>query len=144
MTTIAFDGRTLAADTLTTDNWGLKGYTCKILLGNNFVAGGSGSLSQILKWFDNAKNTSDIIEYGYPDYEKDENGPSFLLVTNGQLYTHIEGLFLPNARPYHAVGSGRDYALAAMYCGKTAEEAVHIAMKFDNGTGGSVDTWSLS
>jgi ATP-dependent protease HslVU (ClpYQ) peptidase subunit len=38
-----------------------------------------------------------------------------------------------------ATGSGRDYALAAMHCGKTAREAVEIACLFETGCGNGVD-----
>jgi ATP-dependent protease HslVU (ClpYQ) peptidase subunit len=40
---------------------------------------------------------------------------------------------------FHALGSGRDFALAAMYLGKNAREAVEIAMEFDLETGKGVD-----
>jgi hypothetical protein len=39
-------------------------------------------------------------------------------------------------------GSGGDYALGAMAAGKTAREAVEIAMRFDAFTGFGIDTWS--
>jgi ATP-dependent protease HslVU (ClpYQ) peptidase subunit len=46
--------------------------------------------------------------------------------------------------PQTAIGTGRDYALAAMHCGSTAAEAVAIAALFDPGTGGGVDTVTLT
>lgn len=77
---------------------------------------------------------------GYPDYDKEKNDPSILLVdrATGKVYRHVASLFMPCSRAYHAVGSGRDFALAAMACGRSAHEAVDIAMAFDNGTGGKV------
>ena len=39
MTTVAWDGKTLAADTLATDPWGLKDYRNKIIRGRNWIAG---------------------------------------------------------------------------------------------------------
>jgi hypothetical protein len=44
-----------------------------------------------------------------------------------------------SVRPPCAIGSGMDFALAAMACGKTAAEAVEIAARFDPNTGGRVD-----
>jgi hypothetical protein len=38
-----------------------------------------------------------------------------------------------------AVGSGRDYAMAAMALGHTARVGVEIASRFDPGTGNGVD-----
>jgi ATP-dependent protease HslVU (ClpYQ) peptidase subunit len=44
---------------------------------------------------------------------------------------------------FYAIGSGRVPALVAMTCGKTAAEAVKIAMMFDPHTGGKVQTVRL-
>lgn len=41
--------------------------------------------------------------------------------------------------PFFAHGSGRDYAMAAMACGKSAKDAVEIAGRFDNGCGMGID-----
>lgn len=43
----------------------------------------------------------------------------------------------------YATGSGRDFALAAMYLGKTAKEAVEIASLFDTDCGNGVDVMTL-
>lgn len=40
---------------------------------------------------------------------------------------------------FYATGSGRDFAIAAMHCGRTAKEAVEIACLYDVYSGGSVD-----
>lgn len=42
--------------------------------------------------------------------------------------------------PFYADGSGWEIALGAMAAGATAEEAVHIASRYDTKTGGSVTT----
>lgn len=43
-----------------------------------------------------------------------------------------------------AIGSGRDFALAAMYLGKSAREAVEIACVFEQGCGNGVDVLELT
>ncbi len=43
----------------------------------------------------------------------------------------------------YAIGSGREYAFAAMDMGATAKEAVKIAMGRDTGTGGRIRTHKL-
>ena len=43
-----------------------------------------------------------------------------------------------------AIGSGRDFALAAMHLGKTAVEAVEVACHFDSGCGNGIDTLTLN
>lgn len=40
---------------------------------------------------------------------------------------------------FMAWGSGRDFALGAMACGKSACEAVEVACKFDTGCGNGID-----
>lgn len=47
-------------------------------------------------------------------------------------------------RDKHAIGSGRDFALAAMHCGKSALEAVEIAAHFDTGTSGPIHAYDVT
>lgn len=49
-----------------------------------------------------------------------------------RIYTRIN-------HPYWAIGSGADYALAAMHCGRTAAQAVRLASKLDINSGIGVD-----
>lgn len=44
---------------------------------------------------------------------------------------------------YFSIGSGSPYAVAAMHCGKSAEESVYIAAHFDPKTGGAIDCLTL-
>jgi ATP-dependent protease HslVU (ClpYQ) peptidase subunit len=39
---------------------------------------------------------------------------------------------------WHGIGSGRDFAIGALYSGKTPRAAIQIAAKLDNGTGHGV------
>jgi hypothetical protein len=144
MTTIAFDGKTIAADTLHEDNYGLFDHASKLYFGKDFVVGGAGMQHHMLKWWKQVKSMTfdEVIDHGYPDYEKGEVDPAILLVQLGtsQAFKHAGGFFVPVGRAFHAVGSGRDFALAAMFLGKTAKEAVMLSAEFDNGTGGLVET----
>lgn len=64
---------------------------------------------------------------------------------------HKKGLFSanylcridPNPHPYWAAGSGGPYAMAAMWCGKSAAEAVRCAIAMDSHSGGRVLTMTL-
>ena len=42
-----------------------------------------------------------------------------------------------------AIGCGRDFALAAMHLGKTAREAVEVAIALDSGCGNGIDALTL-
>jgi ATP-dependent protease HslVU (ClpYQ) peptidase subunit len=144
MTTVAFDGRFMAADSQAVDAWGMKERNVrKIHYMKHVVIGGAGESGQIQRWTRTLRadiTFEELLELGYPDYVKDSNDPSLLVVPRDtrNVYRHVSGLFMPCGRPFHAIGSGRDYALAAMACGKTAQQAVEIAMAFDNGTGGEI------
>lgn len=70
----------------------------------------------------------------FPDRQKDKKEFSGLLVIKSDKtilkyeYTPHPTILPPQQI---AIGSGRDFGMAAMYLGKTAVEAVEIAIKFD-------------
>jgi len=147
MTTVAFDGRTMAADTLATDAWGMKERVDdKILRGLDFLCGTAGQNGAIKRWWAQVCTMplEHVLAYGYPDFDADRNDPAIMLVdAAGNIWRHVTGGFFHVSRGFHAVGSGRDYALASMHLGKSAAEAVAIAMEFDHGTGGDILTATL-
>lgn len=146
MTTVAFDGCTMAADTLATDAWGMKERVDdKILRGSNFLVGAAGQDGAIKRWWAQVchLDLEHVLDYGYPDFNADRDDPAILLTDGRHIWRHVTGGFFRVSRGFHAVGSGRDYALAAMHLGKTAAEAVAIAMEFDNGTGGDIVTETM-
>lgn len=61
----------------------------------------------------------------------EEGGPC-ILIQYGKAFV-IESTLFPIRiiEPFFAIGSGRDYAMAAMRCGRSAREAVEIACEFD-------------
>jgi hypothetical protein len=132
MTTLAWDGKTLAADSRATSS-GMPYKIVKIfVLADGSLFAGSGDYGQIIAvkhWLEN------------PDSQK-PNADDFagLLVTpEGVLFKLEETLgLLPVYEAFHAIGSGRDFAMAAMHCGRTAREAVEIAALYDVFTGGEV------
>lgn len=141
MTTVAFDGKTMAADTLATDAWGMKEEVRnKVLRGNGFLIGFSGEHGQVMRWWQSVgfMTAQQLIDTGYAPYEKDNNDPAILIGTPDGCYRHVSGMFFKMHRPFHAIGSGRDYALAAMHLGQNAYHAVAVARDFDNGTGGDI------
>lgn len=143
MTTIAWDGTFMAADTLGVDAYGLTNRVNKLYQGKNFIAGVAGSHSQAVKWWQKAQDIEDIIAFGYPDFDKDNDDPSVMIATCSGVYTHTGGILMKQYRRFHAIGSGRDFALAAMLMGATAEEAVRVAAEFDVNTNNDIMTWKL-
>lgn len=45
--------------------------------------------------------------------------------------------------PFYAIGSGAPFAMAAMACGQSAVKAVRIAVRFDPGSGGRVQSMKV-
>lgn len=146
MTTIAWDGKTLAADRQA--NVGsLKREVTKIRRlydkkADHFVLVGlSGDLmwlGSLCAWVENGRDPAE-----FPAHQKDKDDwQPFLVIENDGSVSHYERSPYP-IRPesrYFAMGSGRDFATAAMFCGKTAAEAVGVAMHLDAATGQGINT----
>lgn len=134
----------MAADTLATDAWGMRELTLEKIWANKYLLiGCAGESGQIARWLINLTidtDIDDLIKDGYPNYAKDTNDPALLVVDRltGRIYRHAGGSFRPTHYQHFAIGSGRDFAMAAMHLGKTAKEAVEIAMHFDINTGGDI------
>lgn len=144
MTTIAWDGKTLAADKQMT-NHGLALRATKIKqIGDLFVA--------VSGAWDNAQGMFDWVREGmarekYPSFQGDPDGFVGMLVVNASGDAVVFERFAtpyPVEEPPFAMGSGRDFALGAMHAGATAEEAVRIAIALDASSGIGVDVLRVS
>lgn len=113
-----------------------------------YLVGGAGRLSSILTfftWMEQVVRLEGIQEHvpelviqSDPEREDDE----FMAVVvhpDGEIYLH-EGNDPSRAYPlhceYYAIGSGSDYALAALDAGVTPEEAMEVAKYRDTHSGG--------
>lgn len=139
MTTIAFDGKTIAGDSrITYENEIVGDYDTKVSLIDraNYVFGFAGTRSM--------KNAAERwIMGGCTKDNHPKDGDWSALVMH--VYGNQQCMLYTNTTPYgayvqapFAIGSGDKYAVAAMHCGKTAAEAVSIAAKLDPFTGGEV------
>lgn len=145
MTTIAWDGKTLAGDTQAT-RASLRNYCeskvfrittnegAHVLLG---CSGGEAESMQIVEWL-----KADRAEMLKPKLDAD----SFtgILVDKSGVYrldSRLHPLKLMEA--FHAVGNGRDFAIAAMHLGCSAREAVELAAVYDVFTGGPITEVTL-
>lgn len=148
MTTIAFDGKTIAGDSRITynDNEIAGDYDTKV-----WRISSGGIISGRIFGFAGARSMRDAVHSWIKNGCKKEDHPKegdwSALVFKGSEDYHNDGycLHYTNATPYgalvqapFAIGSGDKYAVAAMHCGKTAAEAVSIAAKLDPFTGGEV------
>jgi hypothetical protein len=140
VTTIAWDGRTLAADRQATFSslarQGRKLFHCGRYA---YAACGHASEAELVaEWLRDGANPKERVRF-------DEEGLRGIAVRkdDGRVFT-VQGKVV--ALVGHrfgnlAFGSGGDYALAAMALGRTAGQAVQFAARFDLYTGLGVDTW---
>lgn len=143
MTTIAFDGKTLAADKRST-NSGLIFTVTKLFKVRGHLLAAAGDLDrihEIVAWFRAGSEPSQL-----PAFQRTSEDYVGLLIIDpaGGIFKLERGPvpFKIEERRY-AIGSGRDFALAAMHLGCTAEDAVKVACVFDSGSGNGVDTLTL-
>jgi hypothetical protein len=140
MTTIAWDGETLAADRQAT-NMASMYRTRKIftLLDGSLVGimGSADVCLLAIEWLNGNGEK--------PVFSREDDHPYMIVIRPDRTIWRYERYLIPIAvlEPFFAGGSGRDYALAAMACGKSAVEAVELAAIYDEGTGLGIDTLSL-
>lgn len=139
MTTIAWDGRTLAADRQATV--GNSVYMVNKLHRHEgwllAYCGDSDAGEEVLAWFKAGAKTED-----FPQHQRQDDRFAPLIAIRAGEILRYERTPHPIRYPPQkfAMGSGRDFALAAMHCGKSAADAVEVASMFDPGTGFGVDS----
>lgn len=137
MTCIAFDGRTLAADKQTTSA-GMKRTVTKIFRIGKLVCGCSGAIDQGLEMLDWVRTGRDPERF--PASQRTDNWSNLVVIEDGRVLSYEQTPYpIINEDPVVAFGSGRDYALAAMYLGCDARRAVAVACQFEAGCGMGID-----
>lgn len=140
MTTIAWDGETLAGDKQAT--CGNTAYpTTKVfkvkVKGKKFLVGFSGDLAD-------GQAFVKFVKRGFKDKPEFKNFTGIVVNQDGSIARYDQD---PNYCVMHlesyAIGSGCDYALGAIAFGATAVEAVLIATDLDIHTGLGVDSVSF-
>lgn len=137
MTVIAYDGRTLAADKQST-NAGMKRTVTKVFRVGDLAVGISGDAAQgmeMLQWVRDGRDPDH-----FPESQRTEKWCNTVVIDDGRVmcYEHTPYPVI-NEDPIQAFGAGRDYALAAMFCGLDARKAVVVACHFESSCGMGVD-----
>lgn len=143
MTTIAWDGVTLAADKQASAS-GMIFNVTKIFRVNGCLVGAAGDfdrINEMVAWFADGADPAKL-----PPFQRSNDDYVGLLVIRPDLsinkYERATTPFKIES-PFFAIGSGRDFAMAAMHLGKTAQEAVEVAAAMDTGTGNGIDTLTM-
>jgi hypothetical protein len=149
VTTIAFDGTSVAADTLGIDFGNkLQRPVTKILHREGYVFAGAGNAALVepyAKWFLGGADPASL-----PPGGDNDRYTLHLLVIDLIKGAHLCFAPLPlvphpnEVKPPFALGSGMDFALTAMLCGKDARGAVEIAMMLDPNSGGEVTVVNIA
>ena len=139
MSVIVWDGTTLAADKRACLG-SLIMTTTKIFRSGDALAAYAGDADggeEMLAWFGAGRDPE---KFPASQREKDTWNGLLVVLPDGNLWQYERTPYPVKFPPQRfAIGSGRDFALAAMHCGKTASEAVEVACVFDNGCGNGVD-----
>lgn len=139
MTTVAFDGETLAADRQMSFHSVQVNKIYRLRDGS--LAGGCGTMTlvqQLIRWLDGQGPAPDPSpeKYTVLHISKERGKPVLRLSVDGKV-----PIILRTKR--FAIGSGSDYAMGAMDVGANAARAIRIASKYDPATGRQVDSMKL-
>lgn len=144
MTTIAFDGKTMACDTRVVCGSNCYNTDTKIYE-NDFavigVAGDAGVGSLLVK--DDGILVPKHYDFDFEALVFVKDTEKVYKVAFYKSWDCALSSVIPVADVRAAVGSGAPYALAAMYLGETATRAVTVATQFDTNTGGKIITKQL-
>lgn len=144
MTTIAFDGKTMACDTRVVCGNNCYNTDTKIYENDTYVIGVAGDAGVGTMLID----CPYILQARHYDFDFEalvyvRDVEKVYKVAFYKSWDCALSSVIPVADSFAAVGSGSPYALAAMYLGNTATRAVTVAAQFDTNTGGKIITKQL-
>jgi hypothetical protein len=141
MTTIAWDGRIVAADSLGVAGGGRSFLPSKkIVEEGGVIFAACGRMGPMLdawaKWWKDGADPTNVPPQG----GSTEDCGNFIVFADGRcfIFSHMVPYACEEAAPF-AIGSGADYAVGAMKAGADACRAVEIAIECDVNSGGPVE-----
>lgn len=138
MTTIAYRDGVLASDSLVSSGNTRAGEVRKIARHGNLMGGISGPLDaaeKFLRWIESGCE-GDCPQLG-------DGSDAILIRGRKTFYVGPSGTVVPFRAPFAATGSGENLAIGAMAMGASAIEAVKVAIRFDEGSGGRIASLTL-
>lgn len=143
MTCIVWDGKTLAADKRALYG-GMIATVTKIKRIGDVLCGGAGDFTFVNAMFAWVENGRDPTKF--PDSQRTkEDWHPFLVIEKDGTPCFYERTPYPiiYEDAYVVLGSGREFARAALFLGHSAEVAVEVACKLDSGCGNGIDILKL-
>lgn len=143
MTVIAWDGRSIAADRLGSDN-GTKMECTKIRkLHSGDILAFTGSYWQqemLMRWYIAGCKPEEWPEF----QQKGDDWMLMVSIVQGRCFRYERGAYpVLVENDYYAWGSGQDYAMGALAMGATARQAVEIASLHSTTCGLGVDVYDI-
>jgi len=138
MTVIAYRDGVLVGDKLTHLN-GMKGRVTKIFRRGDDMVGVAGTMTlalEMVQWLHDGADPKQL-----PAFQKTADDSQQLMVIRERKIWLYEWGHTPFEAElnYYAIGSGAPYAMAAMWCGKNAIEAVVCASELNTSCGMGMD-----
>jgi len=140
MTTVAYDGRTLAADRMLTEGSVKEPAAArKVWRCGDKLLSGAGEYAAMVR-------AAEALRTGRPlSSVRNLGGTDFIVVDKtGKAHVYEGATLLYSTRRPTALGAGRLAALAAMMAGADAAKAVRIAARLVTDTGGGVTAMAVS
>jgi len=143
LTTIAFDGISIASDSLQgSQDFDSPVPAVKLVRYGDTVYAICGYFAWFDAWIKWHKDGAD--PYNTPVCKFPNSETAFIVFRDGECVAFSSEMPYPDkAFAGEAFGSGRKYAMGAMARGASAREAVEIAIKLDPGSGGPVQVIDL-
>lgn len=143
MTVICWDGTTLAADKRSSYG-GMICTVTKIHRVNGLLCGGAGDLAHVLALIEWVRNGRLPEQFPPAQTTKDDWNAFMVVELDGTTSLYERTPFpIRYEQTYMVIGSGREYARAALHLGCSAAEAVNVAIALDHNCGNGVDTLAL-
>lgn len=145
MSIIAWDGKVLAADKRACMGTLIR-TTTKIFKVNGCLVGYAGDAAfgeELLAWF---KDGEQVDKFPVGQRDRDDWAGMLVIRTDKTIQKYERTphpLTFNDADGLFVIGSGRDFAIAAMKCGLNAVEAVALTCELDNGCGNGIDSLTL-
>jgi ATP-dependent protease HslVU (ClpYQ) peptidase subunit len=141
VTCIVWDGKTLAADKRVSFGTAFSVTTKIHRIGGMLIgcSGGAAKAASCVQWVRDGMDRAK-----YPEAQKNDPCGLLVILANGAIhyYTETPDPLVIESKSF-GIGSGSEYADAAIYLGKTAREAVEVACALDSGCGNGIDTLEL-
>lgn len=144
MTVIAWDGKILAADKQC-GYGGMRSTVTKIFRVGDLLVGGAGDFTLVLamiEWVRRGRSVGD-----FPDLQRSKDDWQALMVIepDGSISTYERTPYpVRYEQKQFAIGSGREFAMGAMYMGANAVRAVEAAIALEVNCGVGIDTLNLA